>query len=167
MFKEIFFCSLTDWSNSYLMVSSVVGFYSLRAFAQLTPRKDDTTMTTVRMELKDRVRGEVGARVLGFLLVRWCDSDPLCFIYFLFSLSPSSSTDSYRLRLICPIFVCGSCKHWQSASSFLVHQSGVFFLMRGVYVGGGGGGGWGGCVFRLSRSGIYSLGNEFGSGEAC
>lgn len=42
------------------MVSSVVGFYSLRAFAQLTPRKDDTTMTTVRMELKDRVRGEVG-----------------------------------------------------------------------------------------------------------
>ncbi|XP_029698525.1 limb region 1 protein homolog isoform X2 [Takifugu rubripes] len=38
----------------YLMVSSVVGFYSLRAFAQLTPRKDDTTMTTVRMELRDR-----------------------------------------------------------------------------------------------------------------
>uniref|UniRef100_H2TMI7 Limb development membrane protein 1 n=1 Tax=Takifugu rubripes TaxID=31033 RepID=H2TMI7_TAKRU len=31
----------------YLMVSSVVGFYSLRAFAQLTPRKDDTTMTTI------------------------------------------------------------------------------------------------------------------------
>lgn len=60
---------MTDWSNSYLMVSSVVGFYSLRAFAQLTPRKDDTTMTTVRMELKDRVRGEVGARVLRFLLV--------------------------------------------------------------------------------------------------
>lgn len=43
------------------MVSSVVGFYSLRAFAQLTPRKDDTTMTTVRMELKDRVRGEGSA----------------------------------------------------------------------------------------------------------
>ncbi|TWW70883.1 Limb region 1 protein -like protein [Takifugu flavidus] len=41
----------------YLMVSSVVGFYSLRAFAQLTPRKDDTTMTTVRMELRDRIIG--------------------------------------------------------------------------------------------------------------
>lgn len=27
--------------------------------------------------------------------------------------------------------------------------------------------GGGGCVFRLSRSGIYSVGNEFGSGEAC
>lgn len=59
MFKVFFFSSLTDCSNSYLMVSSVVGFYSLRAFAQLTPRKDDTTMTTVRMELKDRVRGEI------------------------------------------------------------------------------------------------------------
>ncbi|KAI7814902.1 putative limb region 1 protein-like protein [Triplophysa rosa] len=31
----------------YLMVSSVVGFYSLRIFQDLTPRKDDTTMTTV------------------------------------------------------------------------------------------------------------------------
>lgn len=51
------------------MVSSVVGFYSLRAFAQLTPRKDDTTMTTVRMEMKDRVRGKVGVWVLRFLLV--------------------------------------------------------------------------------------------------
>uniref|UniRef100_A0A671W418 Limb development membrane protein 1 n=1 Tax=Sparus aurata TaxID=8175 RepID=A0A671W418_SPAAU len=30
----------------YLMVSSVVGFYSLRGFKVLTPRKDDTTMTT-------------------------------------------------------------------------------------------------------------------------
>uniref|UniRef100_A0A8C4EZM2 Limb development membrane protein 1 n=1 Tax=Dicentrarchus labrax TaxID=13489 RepID=A0A8C4EZM2_DICLA len=30
----------------YLMVSSVVGFYSLRVFEVLTPRKDDTTMTT-------------------------------------------------------------------------------------------------------------------------
>lgn len=60
---------MIDWLNSYLMVSSVVGFYSLRAFAQLTPRKDDTTMTTVRMERRDRVRGEVGARVLGFLLM--------------------------------------------------------------------------------------------------
>uniref|UniRef100_A0A672J7N5 Limb development membrane protein 1 n=1 Tax=Salarias fasciatus TaxID=181472 RepID=A0A672J7N5_SALFA len=30
----------------YLMVSSVVGFYSLRVFEGLTPRKDDTTMTT-------------------------------------------------------------------------------------------------------------------------
>ncbi|KAI3355319.1 hypothetical protein L3Q82_018169 [Scortum barcoo] len=32
---------------SYLMVSSVVGFYSLRVFEVLTPRKDDTTMTTI------------------------------------------------------------------------------------------------------------------------
>ncbi|MBN3321841.1 LMBR1 protein, partial [Atractosteus spatula] len=31
----------------YLMVSSVVGFYSLRFFEGLTPRKDDTTMTTI------------------------------------------------------------------------------------------------------------------------
>ncbi|KAM3593918.1 uncharacterized protein V6R79_025515 [Siganus canaliculatus] len=31
----------------YLMVSSVVGFYSLRGFQALTPRKDDTTMTTI------------------------------------------------------------------------------------------------------------------------
>uniref|UniRef100_A0A3Q3ECS1 Uncharacterized protein n=1 Tax=Labrus bergylta TaxID=56723 RepID=A0A3Q3ECS1_9LABR len=29
------------------MVSSVVGFYSLRVFEILTPRKDDTTMTTI------------------------------------------------------------------------------------------------------------------------
>lgn len=60
--------SLTDLLNSYLMVSSVVGFYSLRVFEALTPRKDDTTMTTVKMELKDRVWGEVGARVLRLLL---------------------------------------------------------------------------------------------------
>ncbi|KAE8595702.1 hypothetical protein XENTR_v10015849 [Xenopus tropicalis] len=32
----------------YLMVSSVVGFYSLRFFSSFTPRKDDTTMTKVR-----------------------------------------------------------------------------------------------------------------------
>ncbi|MEE6467273.1 hypothetical protein FKM82_007186 [Ascaphus truei] len=32
----------------YLMVSSVVGFYSLRFFSTFTPRKDDTTMTKVR-----------------------------------------------------------------------------------------------------------------------
>uniref|UniRef100_UPI0037E98AC0 limb region 1 protein homolog n=1 Tax=Semicossyphus pulcher TaxID=241346 RepID=UPI0037E98AC0 len=31
----------------YLMVSSVLGFYSLRVFEVLTPRKDDTTMTTI------------------------------------------------------------------------------------------------------------------------
>lgn len=31
----------------YLMVSSVLGFYSLRLFEGLTPRKDDTTMTTI------------------------------------------------------------------------------------------------------------------------
>lgn len=41
--------SLIDLLNSYLMVSSVVGFYSLRVFEVLTPRKDDTTMTTVKM----------------------------------------------------------------------------------------------------------------------
>lgn len=50
------------------MVSSVVGFYSLRVFEALTPRKDDTTMTTVKMELRDRVLGEVGARVMRLLL---------------------------------------------------------------------------------------------------
>ncbi|XP_070784021.1 limb region 1 protein homolog isoform X2 [Enoplosus armatus] len=31
----------------YLMVSSVVGFYSLRVFEVLTPQKDETTMTTI------------------------------------------------------------------------------------------------------------------------
>ncbi|XP_056317886.1 limb region 1 protein homolog [Danio aesculapii] len=31
----------------YLLVSSVVGFYSLRIFQELTPRKDDTNMTTI------------------------------------------------------------------------------------------------------------------------
>eukprot|EP00064_Thunnus_orientalis_P016661 superscaffoldBa00003353_g16730 len=41
------FWSLTDLLNSYLLVSSVVGFYSLRVFEGLTPRKDDTTMTTI------------------------------------------------------------------------------------------------------------------------
>uniref|UniRef100_A0A3B4YXC0 Limb development membrane protein 1 n=1 Tax=Stegastes partitus TaxID=144197 RepID=A0A3B4YXC0_9TELE len=41
------FWSLIDSLNSYLMVSSVVGFYSLRVFEGLTPRKDDTTMTTI------------------------------------------------------------------------------------------------------------------------
>uniref|UniRef100_A0A3B3XAN7 Limb development membrane protein 1 n=1 Tax=Poecilia mexicana TaxID=48701 RepID=A0A3B3XAN7_9TELE len=41
------FSSLIDLLNSYLMVSSVVGFYSLRVFEGLTPRKDDTTMTTI------------------------------------------------------------------------------------------------------------------------
>lgn len=60
--------SLIDSSTSYLMVSSVVGFYSLRVFEALTPRKDDTTMTTVKMELSDRVLGEVGARVMRLLL---------------------------------------------------------------------------------------------------
>lgn len=62
------FESLIDSSTSYLMVSSVVGFYSLRVFEALTPRKDDTTMTTVKMELRDRVLGEVGARVMRLLL---------------------------------------------------------------------------------------------------
>nr|KAF6469703.1 limb development membrane protein 1 [Molossus molossus] len=31
----------------YLMVSSVVGFYSLRFFGDFTPKKDDTTMTKI------------------------------------------------------------------------------------------------------------------------
>ena len=84
------FWSLIDLLNSYLMVSSVVGFYSLRGFKVLTPRKDDTTMTTVKMGWEDRVRGEVGARVLRLLLRCWCVWDPLCFIYFLSSLLPSS-----------------------------------------------------------------------------
>uniref|UniRef100_F7C7Y6 Limb development membrane protein 1 n=1 Tax=Callithrix jacchus TaxID=9483 RepID=F7C7Y6_CALJA len=34
-------------SHSYLMVSSVVGFYSLRFFGNFTPKKDDTTMTKI------------------------------------------------------------------------------------------------------------------------
>uniref|UniRef100_A0A8C6MAQ3 Limb development membrane protein 1 n=1 Tax=Nothobranchius furzeri TaxID=105023 RepID=A0A8C6MAQ3_NOTFU len=45
--KQKCFWSLIDLLNSYLMVSSVVGFYSLRVFESLTPRKDDTTMTTI------------------------------------------------------------------------------------------------------------------------
>lgn len=60
---------MIDSSTSYLMVSSVVGFYSLRVFEALTPRKDDTTMTTVKMEPRDRVLGEVGARVMRLLLM--------------------------------------------------------------------------------------------------
>lgn len=43
---------MTDAPRSYLMVSSVLGFYSLRVFEALTPRKDDTTMTTVKMEVR-------------------------------------------------------------------------------------------------------------------
>lgn len=70
------FCSLMDLLNSYLMVSSVVGFYSLRVFEALTPRKDDTTMTTVKMELKNRVWGEVGARGLRLPQMCWCVRDP-------------------------------------------------------------------------------------------
>lgn len=58
------FWSLIDSLNSYLMVSSVVGFYSLRVFEELTPRNDDTTMTTVKMGWEDGGWGEVGARVL-------------------------------------------------------------------------------------------------------
>lgn len=70
-------CSLIDLLNSYLMVSSVVGFYSLRVFEVLTPRKDDTTMTTVRT---DGVRGEVAAEIPPEVLCVW---DPLRFTYFL------------------------------------------------------------------------------------
>lgn len=44
---------------------------------------------------------------------------------------------------------------------FLYIRVGSFFDERGVCGGGEG------CVFRLSHSGIYSVGNEFGSGEAC
>ena len=42
---------LLDWLISYLLVSSVVGFYSLRGFQILTPRQHDTTMTTVSTPL--------------------------------------------------------------------------------------------------------------------
>lgn len=66
------FRSLIDLLNSYLMASSVVGFYSLRVFEGLTPRKDDTTMTTVKTEWKDREWGEVGPRVLKLFLRCWC-----------------------------------------------------------------------------------------------
>lgn len=41
---------MTEAPCSYLMVSSVLGFYSLRVFEALTPRKDDTTMTTVKLD---------------------------------------------------------------------------------------------------------------------
>lgn len=59
--------SLIGLLNSYLMVSSVVGFYSLRVFEGLTPRKDDTTMTTVKMGCKDRVCAKAGERMLKLL----------------------------------------------------------------------------------------------------
>lgn len=62
------FRSLIGLLNSYLMVSSVVGFYSLRVFEGLTPRKDDTTMTTVKMGCKDRVCAKAGERMLKLLL---------------------------------------------------------------------------------------------------
>lgn len=44
------------------MVSSVVGFYSLRVFEGLTPRKDDTTMTTVSWGVRTEW-AEVGANM--------------------------------------------------------------------------------------------------------
>lgn len=99
------FWSLIDFLNSYLMVSSVVGFYSLRVFEGLTPRNDDTTMTTVKMGWKERVWGEVGARVPRLLLRCWSVWDPLCFFYFLFfpfSLPPSSHSE---LLLLTNVFL--------------------------------------------------------------
>ncbi|GLD54664.1 limb region 1 protein homolog [Lates japonicus] len=47
LLPEDMFCCFVTFYHSYLMVSSVVGFYSLRVFEGLTPRKDDTTMTTI------------------------------------------------------------------------------------------------------------------------
>lgn len=53
---------MTDAPSSYLMVSSVLGFYSLRFFEALTPRKDDTTMTTVKTEVRTGIgRGSGGS----------------------------------------------------------------------------------------------------------
>lgn len=75
-------CSLIDLLTSYLMVSSVVGFYSLRVFEGLTPRNDDTTMTTVKMGWRDGVRAEVGARVPRLLLWCCCVWDPPVFHLF-------------------------------------------------------------------------------------
>lgn len=66
------FCSLIDVPISYLLVSSVVGFYSLRVFEVLTPRKDDTTMTTVRTGCGVKW----GHRVLRLLLSCSCVSHP-------------------------------------------------------------------------------------------
>lgn len=48
LMKRAFLGVLSLDSHSYLMVSSVVGFYSLRFFGDFIPRKDDTTMTKVR-----------------------------------------------------------------------------------------------------------------------
>ncbi|KAM4543965.1 limb region 1 protein homolog isoform 1-T1 [Fundulus diaphanus] len=49
----------------YLMVSSVVGFYSLRVFEGLTPRKDDTTMTTVKMGRSACQGAEITPEIIG------------------------------------------------------------------------------------------------------
>lgn len=45
--QRTFFGGVFLDSHSYLMVSSVVGFYSLRFFGDFIPKKDDTTMTKV------------------------------------------------------------------------------------------------------------------------
>uniref|UniRef100_A0A452SLF5 Limb development membrane protein 1 n=1 Tax=Ursus americanus TaxID=9643 RepID=A0A452SLF5_URSAM len=45
-FKCLSFSFFLD-SHSYLMVSSVVGFYSLRFFGNFIPKKEDTTMTKI------------------------------------------------------------------------------------------------------------------------
>lgn len=83
-----FLGSLIDSLNSYLMVSSVVGFYSLRVFEGLTPRNDDTTMTTVRTGVKWGLR----------LLLQCGVWDPLCFVHSPPSL-PSPPTTLSRLPL--------------------------------------------------------------------
>lgn len=84
------FGSLIDLLNSYLMVSSVVGFYSLRVFEGLTPRKDDTTMTTVKMGWQDRGVGwsggkgvEIASEVLMCLGPPVFNLFPLFFFFFL------------------------------------------------------------------------------------
>ncbi|RXM35035.1 Limb region 1 protein-like, partial [Acipenser ruthenus] len=51
--------------HGYLMVSSVVGFYSLRVFEELTPRKDDTTMTTASKVQNVPITGHSKALAIG------------------------------------------------------------------------------------------------------
>lgn len=162
------FCSLMDLLNSYLMVSSVVGFYSLRVFEALTPRKDDTTMTTVKMELKNRVWGEVGARVLRLPQMCWCVWDPPCFIC-----PPFSALSSYCSLMFSSgilngfsqsvqyLFVgCANIGKVQAPFLHIRGRVGCFEEMLGGW-------GWWRMCTVLSHSGTSSLVNEFGSGEAC
>lgn len=119
--QQSVFRSLIDLPNSYLMVSSVVGFYSLRVFEGFTPRKDDTTMTTVKMgrsggkgaEITPEVMMCLGTPGVSFVPFFLLSHFSLPLSFFLESLRRSSVffKASQRLSSICPIFVCGLRKH--------------------------------------------------------